>query len=69
MEKVSIRDYIDQRFADHRNHVDERFDQLEMKVEANRKHGHPGFVTWAALMAILIPLASLTIALVSFLLG
>lgn len=63
MEQVSIRDYIDQRFDDHRAHVDERFDMLELKVEANRTHGHPGFVTWAGLLAFLIPLAGLIIAL------
>lgn len=63
MDKVSIRDYIDQRFNDHRDHVDQRFDQLELKVEANRQHNHPGFITWTALFAVLIPLAGLLFAI------
>lgn len=63
MENVTIREYIDRRFDDHRNHVDQRFDQLEAKVEANRTHVHPGFVTWAGLLAFLIPLAGLLIAI------
>ena len=60
-EAVSLRDYIDRRFQDHRAHVDDRFDMLEDQVKANREHQHGGLVSWVALVPVLVTIYGLVV--------
>lgn len=53
-EAVSLRDYIDRRFGDHREHVDQRFDDLTVQVRSVARHRHRDLVSWRGLIIVLI---------------
>lgn len=65
MDNVNIREYMDERFKDHRLHVDSHFNRvfaqltdIELAARADRAHSHD-FPTWPQIIGVISVVAGL----------